>query len=273
MPIETKKSPTNLLLFHEAVVSSTQDIVFEKTQLQSPGDPWILCLADQQIQGRGTRARGWISSQDPSDQLILSFGRKMDDDFSRLPIHGLSLLVGEALCKSIQSFGVRSERIFLKWPNDLMVAGATPAMPWRKMGGILCEFKKNSLAVGVGLNLKFKPTDIETAASLKDVDSQAVFNQDLRKQLSFKLLETFELAFEDWYRAPAVYMRQLSARLPLELMRPLVGARVIVKKTGAESTVTGLNEEGFLLISREGETSSITVKSSDEIRFFQFSPA
>jgi len=103
-------------------------------------------VADEQIRGRGTKGRLWLSP--PGMGLYMTYilkpGEEEIPDLVLLP-----LASGLAAQEALAALGVAEIR--LKWPNDL-VAGR------RKLGGVLCESvfrnRRPSFAlVGVGLNL------------------------------------------------------------------------------------------------------------------------
>jgi BirA family transcriptional regulator, biotin operon repressor / biotin---[acetyl-CoA-carboxylase] ligase len=131
-------------------VSSTMDVLHE---LAGGGaDAGSAVVADEQLQGRGSRGRSWHS---PPGGLWLSV-------LFRPPvIQGLeviSLRAGLAVAEAIQP--LIPEALQLKWPNDLMLHG-------RKLGGMLCEARWQGeslgwVAVGVGLNVKNRvPAELE----------------------------------------------------------------------------------------------------------------
>ena len=96
------------------------------------------CLAGQQLQGRGRRGRGWVSS--PGSSVLLSMGWSPP-----LPgVAGVSLVSGLAVVAALEAQGVKN--IQLKWPNDIVLKS-------KKIGGILVEVAGNSLVIGVGLNI------------------------------------------------------------------------------------------------------------------------
>lgn len=117
----------------QAVAASSQGI---------HGRVW---LAEQQTAGRGRRGRAWVSPF--AANLYLSMGWHFYGGAAALS--GLSLAVGVACARALQSLGV--DGLQLKWPNDLLVGG-------KKLGGILLEMTGDPagecrVVVGVGLNV------------------------------------------------------------------------------------------------------------------------
>jgi len=114
-------------------------------------------VADRQTAGRGRRGRQWISAQQsPDDSLTFSLLWRFAPG---VDLSGLSLAVGLALSEAIAGFG--SDRVRLKWPNDLLVELPEAGRVFAKLGGILIELVSSgrgaggALAViGVGINLR-----------------------------------------------------------------------------------------------------------------------
>ncbi len=103
------------------------------------------CVAETQTAGRGRRGRPWVSPFGAN--LYLSVLRT----FTTVPesLQGLTLSVGVAVARALQSFDVRG--IALKWPNDIQLGG-------KKLGGILLESSGASrgpwrVVAGIGINI------------------------------------------------------------------------------------------------------------------------
>jgi BirA family transcriptional regulator, biotin operon repressor / biotin---[acetyl-CoA-carboxylase] ligase len=102
--------------------------------------------ADVQSAGRGQRGRRWHATA--GDALLLSVGWHFS---STQRLDGLSLAVGVAAARATARFS--SDRITLKWPNDLLVDDE------HKLGGILVETTSNAqgeriAAIGIGINVR-----------------------------------------------------------------------------------------------------------------------
>lgn len=105
----------------------------------------LLVLSEHQRAGRGRRGRAW---QSPFGRnLCFSLAYEFPGGAARL--EGLSLAVGILVADVLQAHGLR-ERVSLKWPNDVLVAG-------RKLGGILVELAGDldsncTAVIGIGIN-------------------------------------------------------------------------------------------------------------------------
>ncbi len=101
--------------------------------------------AREQTAGRGRQARGWIS---PPGNLYASILLRLDLPPARLP--ELSFVAALAVADAVDRFLPGSRRARLKWPNDVLVAGA-------KISGILIERTEDAVIVGIGLNVRHRP--------------------------------------------------------------------------------------------------------------------
>lgn len=110
-----------------------------------------LCLAEQQIAGKGRRGRHWVSPF--GKNVYLSLGWRMSTAHAN--VAGLSLVVGMQVVRALQEQGL--QHIGLKWPNDVLLGGG-------KLAGILVELAASPrdearLVIGMGVNLRLDPHD------------------------------------------------------------------------------------------------------------------
>lgn len=133
-------------------------------------------FAHEQTAGRGRTGKSW---QSDSGNLFLS----LVVDISTLADAraALSLQVGAGVASWIKnSFRLAST---IKWPNDLLVAGA-------KLAGILVELvakpTKLYAIIGIGINLKTAPKSLDQATTcLSEILSDQEFDaKELSRQLS-----------------------------------------------------------------------------------------
>ncbi len=138
-------------------VTSTLDVIHELA-----ADNWpdgTVVLAEEQVQGRGTRGRSWISP--PGSGIWLGYLFRTD----RPPTGVLAIRVGLELVAVLSSLGIEAR---VKWPNDIMIED-------RKAAGILCEARtvgdSGWIAIGVGVNVygPLSPEVAKIAACLDQV--------------------------------------------------------------------------------------------------------
>ncbi len=141
---------------------SSNSRLMAKAEAGAPSGTVI--VAERQTAGRGRRGRNWHSA--PGDSLTFSLLWRFPAD---TPLAGLSLAVGVALARSLETLGIAG--IALKWPNDVLLRE-------RKLAGILIELAsgpraERSLAavIGIGINLRLPadlPEDIRDHATALD---------------------------------------------------------------------------------------------------------
>ncbi len=107
----------------------------------SEGD-WL--VARVQDHGRGRHGRRWEGAEGNFFGSTVVEIRSGDP-----PAPSLSLAAGLALIEAVDA-AVPGHALMLKWPNDLMLAGA-------KLAGILLERAGDRVVVGFGVNLAVAP--------------------------------------------------------------------------------------------------------------------
>lgn len=129
-----------------AECDSTSSELMRRADRGAPAGTVI--VTDRQSAGRGRRGRSWLSS--PESSLTFSVLWRFAGNAARLS--GLSLAVGVALARALESLGAPGVR--LKWPNDVLldVDGE-----FAKLAGILIELSSDrrgtQAIIGIGLNL------------------------------------------------------------------------------------------------------------------------
>lgn len=129
-----------------SVTKSTNDYLKEY-KLRSFLEKTV-AVAEAQTQGRGRVGRTWFSPFGAN--IYLSMYWKFSQNLS-----GLSLVVGLALAKTLEAFGVA---VNIKWPNDIYV-------DHKKLAGILIEseFKpgadSQNVFIGIGVNVNLRVCD------------------------------------------------------------------------------------------------------------------
>jgi BirA family biotin operon repressor/biotin-[acetyl-CoA-carboxylase] ligase len=133
-------------------VESTSDYAFGLASEHKPA----VVLAGRQTKGRGRFRRPWLSDEDSLTASLLLFTDAPDFPHPSFLTH----LAGLALCRAIKEVtGLQTQ---IRWPNDITCSE-------KKLAGILCESRKNAVAVGVGLNVNQQsfPEDLPEAGSLR----------------------------------------------------------------------------------------------------------
>jgi BirA family biotin operon repressor/biotin-[acetyl-CoA-carboxylase] ligase len=197
-------------------------------------------IAEGQSAGRGRLGRRWASAR--GEGLYLSV--VLLPESAPRPA-ALTMGAGLAVCEAVQALGAHAAR--LKWPNDVLVAGA-------KLAGILVEARgldprRPHAVVGVGLNVR-----------------QREFPAELEGERAVTSLARLGLAvtLDD---AAAILLTRLAPRLEAACLRPaeiardyaaalgLVGRAVHLRhgRGEARGRLEALALDGLTLASAAGE--------------------
>ena len=104
-------------------------------------EPGLVIIADFQRSGRGRFNRNFEAPPGTSVSIsALVRPTRPQEEWG-----WLSLLTGIAVAAAIRDIAGGSERVSLKWPNDVLV-------DQRKVCGILCESDGRNVAIGIGIN-------------------------------------------------------------------------------------------------------------------------
>ncbi len=119
------------------------------------GPLWI--VARRQSEGRGRRGRQWESETGNLAATLLHLTRKSPAEAAQV-----TFVAALAVADLLDAF-VAPERVSIKWPNDVLIAGD-------KAAGILVESGAHDagglwLAVGIGVNLAHAPVETERPAT------------------------------------------------------------------------------------------------------------
>lgn len=109
-----------------------------------------LC-AERQSSGRGRQGRAWVSPVGNHSASTIVRLRANDP-----PAATLALVAAIAVEDAVSAYlgNVTQSRPMLKWPNDLLIAGA-------KVSGILLERAGDAVVIGVGVNLAHHPDGLD----------------------------------------------------------------------------------------------------------------
>jgi BirA family biotin operon repressor/biotin-[acetyl-CoA-carboxylase] ligase len=210
-----------------------------------PSGRFDFVTAEHQSAGRGRRGRSWLAP--PGGAVCLSWSWSFDALATNLG--ALSLVIGVAARRALQ--GLEIPDVHLKWPNDLVAAGA-------KLGGILIEIRTESggpvqVVIGIGLNVALggalraqladagvMATDLETIAA----------RTPARNALVAALINEGLAAVQEFARAGFAPFHDEFANADA-----LRGKAVSVHGSGpAESGIArGVDTDGALLVEQRGQ--------------------
>lgn len=204
-------------------IDSTQDEL--RRRLGSGQDVHRLVIrAGVQTRGRGQRSRDWASVSGGSYQSAALKG-------PALPASSLFIALGVA--RQLNA-ALPLQPLLLKWPNDIRLKSGA------KVAGVLCEYSRGHLLVGVGVNVANEPPAGAAAVPGLGLD-------DVNRLVLSGIEAGWRLMQDSPEELPAAYARLDS--LHGQLLRFERGGRIM------EGTAAGITAAGQLrLVGPEGET-------------------
>lgn len=231
-------------IFYYASLDSTSAEA-RRYALSHPDCPPTLFVADAQSEGRGRLGRSFFSPEGTGLYMTLLLPRESICSFGRL-----TALCAVALRGSIESIFKISTGI--KWVNDLYINE-------KKVSGILAESffsgEKSFVSIGIGVNISTEdfPSELgDVACSLTPGDERKDLKLELACEVCRRIIiclgESDTKKYMDEYRAHSC----------------IIGSKILFYENGVghEALATGINDEGELLVSVNGEQK---VLSSGEI--------
>ncbi len=212
--------------------------------MQQKGFAHASCVAAHvQTHGKGRRGRTWVSQLGAS----LTFSLLWRFQCGAAALSGLSLAVGVALIRALNSLGVNNAQ--LKWPNDVLVLDEK--LGGKKLAGILIELQgdlegPSAAVIGIGFNLNLPKNVLESidqpAIDLASVSKQPI-NQSVLLGALLKHLADVLSGFEthgfiglrdEWLRYHAYENKPVRMLLP--------------NGTDVQGLVKGVADDGILLV-------------------------
>jgi BirA family biotin operon repressor/biotin-[acetyl-CoA-carboxylase] ligase len=133
-----------LIRFVPEVGSTNDDLAARLAGAEHvPEGEWL--VAERQVAGRGRSGREWFDGAGNFMGSTVVHAR-----FGDPALHTLALVTGLAVRETVAACLPEPHRAVLKWPNDVLVGNA-------KLAGILLESARDSVIVGVGVNLVAAP--------------------------------------------------------------------------------------------------------------------
>ncbi len=181
------QAATPILAFDE--IDSTNAEARRRADAGEAGPLWITAL--RQSAGRGRRGRGWSTETGNLAATLLATTTRAPAEAAQV-----SFVAALAIADAFDVW-VPASLVTIKWPNDVMIAGA-------KASGILIESGQLSdgrtwLAVGCGLNLAHAPADVERPATrVADHLRGDVLATPAPAEAMTVFAEAFERRLEQW---------------------------------------------------------------------------
>lgn len=203
-------------------------------------------ISEEQTAGQGRNGRNWNSPK--GEGIFLSM--LLRPEFKPRYASMITLVTALAVCSALGKNGV--ERLFIKWPNDIVASG-------KKLCGILTKMSTDAesiqyIIVGLGINVNQKNFHPEIA---KIATSLYIETKEEKSQVN--IIADFLSAFETYYEQFRI-TKDLSL-LKEEYNQKLVHRNSMVRiiEEGREKTVKALeiNEKGELLVEEQGQIRTI----------------
>src|SRR5499433_228241 len=253
MKLEPRATAAGVRLVAHEVLGSTNAEALSLARQGERGPLWV--TADRQSAGRGRRGRAWISPPGNLYASLLLTGPAAAEHWPQL-----SFVAALAIHDAVVEVADLKPQLAIKWPNDLLLAGA-------KFAGILIEGEGdvNAVAVGIGVNCASHPADTDFPATDLAAAGAAVSPATLLSALSIKMLrriaqwnggEGFSTIRADWLARASGIGEDVRVRLA---ERELVGRFEALDEAGA-------------LVLRSADGNSTTITAGDVFTAEAFSP-
>jgi BirA family biotin operon repressor/biotin-[acetyl-CoA-carboxylase] ligase len=143
--LKTQRVGRNAIVFD--AVDSTNDVAADTAR--QDGADGLVVLAEHQRRGRGRLGRTWLSP--PRQNVLMSV--LLLDTRGAVHVEALTIAAGLAVAEGVDA-ACGSVTCELRWPNDVLVAGA-------KVAGVLVERRQGAdggvVIVGIGVNANAAP--------------------------------------------------------------------------------------------------------------------
>jgi BirA family transcriptional regulator, biotin operon repressor / biotin---[acetyl-CoA-carboxylase] ligase len=217
-------------LLHLPTIDSTMEEARRRFAPDLAHRLWI--VAGEQTAGRGRQGRAWIS---PPGNLHVTLLLPTMTPLRNQP--KLGFVAGVALAKAAQALLPTDLPVALKWPNDLLVAGA-------KASGLLLDGLGNgaAVAIGIGINIVAHPPGTPYPATHLAAHAPGVTRERFVMALSEALTDEID-TFSDGSGFPLTRQRWLAHAAHL-------GQRISVRQrdSALDGVFTDIDADGQLIL-------------------------
>ncbi|HIU63806.1 MAG TPA: biotin--[acetyl-CoA-carboxylase] ligase [Candidatus Avacidaminococcus intestinavium] len=225
-------------IHYEDSVVSTNEVA--KKLANAGCNDGLLCVAEEQVGGKGRLARGWFS---PYAQGLW-FSIVLKPPFLPEEAAKCTLLAAVAVVRAVHEYtGVDAG---IKWPNDILFGG-------KKLVGILTEMNAefghiNYVVIGIGINIKIKTVDLppelqDIVASLAAIAQQDIKRAELLALILQNMEELYEMVLKEGFAPVFAQWRKWSVTLGKDV-------KVIAPAETYEGRAVDIDEEGLLIVRR-----------------------
>jgi len=209
MKLDARASAAGVRLVAHEVLGSTNAEALSLARQGESGPLWV--VADRQTAGRGRRGRTWISQPGNLYASLLLTASAPPEHWPELSFVA-ALAAHDAVVEVAPDL---KPRLAIKWPNDLVLAGA-------KFAGILIEGENGGVAIGIGINCAGHPAGMDYPATDLAAAGAPVSPAALFGALSVKMIgriaqwnggEGFSTVRTDWLARAAGVGEDVRVRL------------------------------------------------------------
>jgi BirA family biotin operon repressor/biotin-[acetyl-CoA-carboxylase] ligase len=219
-----------------AVVGSTNDVV--RDWLAEGAPEVCVAIAEEQTMGRGREGRSWVAP--PGAALLVSLGFR-PTWLSPERVWRLAAIVAMAMADASETVcGLSTGTLWLKWPNDLVVADRAGI---RKVAGVLGESDgvgshDPRAVIGIGVNgdwprAGFPAEFAGSMTSLREVAARPVDHEALLGAFLERLEPRVEDLREGRFDGPGWSDRQVTTNRDVDLIGA-DGSRTTVRPTAVD---------------------------------------
>lgn len=232
-------------------IDSTNDYFSDPHSFSTPS----ICLAEQQIKGRGRIGRDWYSPHGSNIYLSLFY------KFSNInEISSLSLVVGLAVLQAMDKIYCNNN-FSVKWPNDIFCEG-------KKLGGVLIESKTIgedvyvTAGIGINVNLSEDEGNIDnTWTSIRRITGK----EEDRNQLVVEIVNNILSYYKHFQKSGFEYFMNMWNKKDL-----LQGKKIILDQGSEkiEGNCKGVDDTGNLLLClKDGSIKSFNYGDTSIIKY------
>jgi BirA family transcriptional regulator, biotin operon repressor / biotin---[acetyl-CoA-carboxylase] ligase len=209
MELDPRASAAGVRLVSHELLASTNIEALTLARAGERGPLWV--TAGRQSAGRGRRGRTWTSEPGNLFASLLLTEPAPPEHWSEL-----SFVAALAIHDAIADVAPAARpQLAIKWPNDLLLAGA-------KFAGTLTEGEGTTVVIGIGVNCTSHPADTDYPATNLAAAGFGVSPEGVFRALSAKMVgrlaqwnqgEHFATIRTDWLSRAAGLGDTISVRL------------------------------------------------------------
>ncbi len=190
-------------------------------------DKQVVINARHQTNGYGQYGREWIGIEDNLSVSLVVPAKKLSPEITLVT----SMAIGDVILR----YGVN---IQYKWVNDILIDS-------KKIGGILTEYFKGNLIIGIGINIKNHPKMISNFPATNLLENGINISSDKFLDL---MLKSFTETYNKWLNVGFKDLRMLWKTRAYKLNSDVI---IIDEDRKISGTFVDIDEGGRIVIQNE----------------------